>query len=106
MNKKRTAKVALATFGLSVLMPTAAMSATDIQGHWAGSVLEKWETQALISGYEDGTIRPDHQISRAEFVSLVNRVAGYQAASNAVNFSDVASEPGSCSCERRIYWRF
>lgn len=92
MNKKRTAKVALATFGLSVLMPTAAMSATDIQGHWAGSVLEKWETQALISGYEDGTIRPDHQISRAEFVSLVNRVAGYQAASNAVNFSDVASD--------------
>ena len=89
MNTKRTAKVALATFGLSVMLPTAAFAATDTQGHWAGSVLAKWESQALISGYEDGTIRPDNEISRAEFVSLVNRVAGYQAAGSAVKFSDV-----------------
>ena len=89
MNTKRTAKVALATFGLSVMLPTAAFAATDTQGHWAGSVLAKWESQALISGYEDGTIRPDNEISRAEFVALVNRVAGYQAAGNAVTFSDV-----------------
>lgn len=89
MNTKRTAKVALATFGLSVMLPTAAFAATDTQGHWAGSVLAKWESQALISGYEDGTIRPDNEISRAEFVSLVNRVAGYQAAGSTVKFSDV-----------------
>ena len=89
MNTKRTAKVALATFGLSVMLPTAAFAATDTQGHWAGSVLAKWESQALISGYEDGTIRPDNEISRAEFVSLVNRVAGYRAAGSAVKFSDV-----------------
>lgn len=89
MNTKKTAKVALATFGLSVLLPTAAMAASDTQGHWAGSVLEKWESQALLSGYEDGTIRPDQEISRAEFVALVNRVAGYQSAGSAVNFSDV-----------------
>ena len=89
MNTKRTAKVALATFGLSVMLPTAAFAATDTQGHWAGSVLAKWESQALISGYEDGTIRPDNQISRAEFVALVNRVAGYEAAGNTVTFSDV-----------------
>ena len=89
MNTKRTAKVALATFGLSVMLPTAAFAATDTQGHWAGSVLAKWESQALISGYEDGTIRPDHEISRAEFVALVNRVAGYQAAGSTVKFSDV-----------------
>ena len=89
MNTKRTAKVALATFGLSVMLPTAAFAATDTQGHWAGSVLAKWESQALISGYEDGTIRPDHEISRAEFVALVNRVAGYQAAGSTVKFGDV-----------------
>lgn len=89
MNTKGTAKAALAAFGLSVLLPTAAFAATDTQGHWAGAVLDKWESRALISGYEDGTIRPDNEISRAEFVSLVNRVAGYQAAGNAVTFSDV-----------------
>jgi hypothetical protein len=89
VNTKRTAKVALATLGLSVLLPTGAMAATDTQGHWAGSVLAKWESQALISGYEDGTIRPDNQISRAEFVALVNRVGGYQASGTTVAFSDV-----------------
>ena len=89
MNTKGTAKAALAAFGLSVLLPTAAFAATDTQGHWAGAVLDKWESRALISGYEDGTIRPDNEISRAEFVSLVNRVAGYQAAGGTVKFSDV-----------------
>jgi len=91
MNKKRTAKAVLAAFGLSIALPTAAFAATDINGHWAESVLNKWEQKGLMGGYEDGTIRPDNAITRAEFVSLVNRVAGFDTAGD-IAFTDVSAD--------------
>lgn len=91
MDKKKTAKAALATFGLSLMLPSGALAATDTYGHWAQSTLAKWESQNLISGYDDGTLRPNNQISRAEFVTLVNKVAGYPVTSAYVTFGDVAS---------------
>ena len=91
MNKKTTAKTLLATMGLTVLMPAAsALAATDITGHWCENIIEKWETKGLIAGYEDGTFRPDQPITRAEFVSLVNRYLGYTAAKT-ISFSDVSA---------------
>lgn len=91
MNKKTTAKALLATMGLTVLMPAAsALAATDINGHWCENIIEKWEKNNLIAGYEDGTFRPDQPITRAEFVSLVNRYLGYTAAKT-ISFSDVAA---------------
>lgn len=91
MNKKTTAKALLATMGLTVLMPAAsALAATDINGHWCENIIEKWEKNNLIAGYEDGTFRPDQPITRAEFVSLVNRYLGYTAAKT-ISFSDVSA---------------
>lgn len=89
MNKKTTAKALLATMGLTVLMPAAsALAATDINGHWCENVIERWENEGLIAGYEDGSFRPDQPITRAEFISLVNRYLGFNT-SSAISFSDV-----------------
>lgn len=91
MKNKRTAKVLLATMGLTVAMPAmSAFAATDISGHWCENVITRWETKGLISGYEDGTFRPDQAITRAEFVSLANRYLGYKDAA-VISFSDVAA---------------
>jgi len=43
----------------------------------------------LIKGYDDGSIKPDKEITRGEFVALVNRSFGLQEVSKAVSFSDV-----------------
>ncbi|SEC18389.1 S-layer homology domain-containing protein [Paenibacillus sp. GP183] len=44
----------------------------DIGNHWAKSQIEKWMEQGKVSGYDDGTFRPDKAISRAEIVTILN----------------------------------
>ena len=46
----------------------------DIQGHWAQGYLLKGLEKGWIKGYEDGTLKPDQDISRAEFIALVQRI--------------------------------
>jgi hypothetical protein len=50
-----------------------ALAATDISGHWAQTILEKWARDGRILGYPDGTMKPDKDVSRAEFVVFLNR---------------------------------
>ncbi len=45
-----------------------------------------------LRGYEDGTIRPDNEVSRAELAAVMNRVLGVSAVSGGRTFSDVDEE--------------
>ena len=47
---------------------------TDISGHWAEAEIERAAMLGWINGYEDGTFRPDAEITRAEAMTLINRV--------------------------------
>ena len=47
---------------------------TDIAGHWAESEIERAAMLGWITGYTDGTFRPENQITRAEAVTMINRV--------------------------------
>lgn len=47
---------------------------TDIDGHWAENDISHAATLGWISGYPDGTFGPNKAITRAETMSLVNRV--------------------------------
>ena len=44
---------------------------TDIQGHWAEPNVVALVALEAISGYPDGTFRPDNNISRAEFATVL-----------------------------------
>ncbi|NLD48942.1 MAG: S-layer homology domain-containing protein, partial [Clostridiaceae bacterium] len=46
----------------------------DIKSHWAEEVVTSWIGQGLISGYEDGSFKPNDPVKRAEFVAFSNRV--------------------------------
>lgn len=54
---------------------------TDIQEHWASSSIESLSKIDILRGYEDGSFRPDDYITRAEFVTIVNRLLGNSAES-------------------------
>ncbi len=47
---------------------------TDISGHWAETSIANAVAKGWITGYEDGTFRPDQSITRAEVVTIANRM--------------------------------
>ena len=49
---------------------------SDISGHWASEYINRAAQKGWIEGYGDGTFRPNQYITRAEVMSLVNRVLG------------------------------
>ena len=49
-------------------------SFSDISGHWAENEIERAASFGWISGYPDGTFRPDARITRAEAMTMINRV--------------------------------
>ena len=48
----------------------------DVDGHWAETAIYKAAAFGWIKGYEDNTFRPDREITRAETMTLINRVLG------------------------------
>ena len=48
----------------------------DIDNHWAEKEIISCASKGWIKGYEDGSFRLDEKITRAEFVTLFNRILG------------------------------
>ncbi|MEF3313129.1 S-layer homology domain-containing protein [Paenibacillus sp. GYB004] len=44
---------------------------TDVEGHWFSESVANATTKGYVDGYEDGSFRPDLEVSRAEFVKMV-----------------------------------
>ncbi len=47
---------------------------TDINGHWATEYILEAAAHGWIKGYGDGSFRPNDHITRAEVMTLINRV--------------------------------
>lgn len=47
---------------------------TDIEGHWAADQINRAAEKGWITGYPDGTFGPNRYITRAEAVTMINRV--------------------------------
>ena len=90
MKKKSIITIAAVLTASMAMSVTAFGAPTDIQGHWAQNTINQWVYKGDISGYPDGTFRPNNRITRAEFVVLVNNAMGYSKSGYAY-FSDVPS---------------
>lgn len=64
--------LALAAGMLSV--PASAARFTDMQNHWAQADVEYLSTQGLVSGYNDGTFKPDAAMSTIEALLFCARI--------------------------------
>ncbi|AIQ46279.1 hypothetical protein R70723_10605 [Paenibacillus sp. FSL R7-0273] len=67
----------------------AAEGIKDYEGHWAQKQIESWLQNGWLKGFEDGSVKPDQGISRAEFVTLVNRMWDISEGKSAA-FSDLS----------------
>jgi len=63
---------------------------SDIAGHWAEPAIVQAVNQGIVTGYPDGTFKPNHIVTRAEFtVMLVNHLKP-QGSGAALTFSDTS----------------
>lgn len=46
----------------------------DISGHWAAQAINDAAETGWITGYEDGSFKPNNKISRAEAMTIINRM--------------------------------
>lgn len=63
----------------------------DISGHWAESTINKWGDNGIISGYPDGTFRPDEPVTRAELAKILTSAFDLQE-KTALSYDDVKAE--------------
>ena len=71
------------------LSPAASAAFSDAEGTWAAEVIEKAEGYGLMNGYPDGTFGVGKELTRGEFVAVLCRMFGWDAASpGAPSFSD------------------
>lgn len=63
---------------------------TDINGHWAQQEINAMAVKGFVSGVGEGKFAPEATITRAEFATILARMAGLTAdPDGAVRFSDV-----------------
>ena len=63
---------------------------SDIQRHWAQQCIVQLRQRQLVSGYPDGSFRPEGTITRAEFAAILqNAFPNVQPTRSAITFSDV-----------------
>ena len=62
------------------------------RGHWAFASVERAAELGLVTGYSDGTFRPDTHVTRAQFVLMLWRMCGKPAAAKAASFADASAD--------------
>lgn len=60
--------------------------------HWAFDSVERAAEMGLVTGYSDGTFRPDTAVTRAQFVLMLWRMCGKPAAAKAASFADASAD--------------
>lgn len=67
------------------------MQSNDYSSHWAKETIESALASGIVSGYPDGSFKPDQAIGRAEFFTLVNSAFKINTVSE-VKYTDVKGD--------------
>ena len=59
------------------------------KNHWAFGYIADLSERNVINGYEDGSFRPEHTVSRAEWSKIMTEAAGIVSADSQLYFADV-----------------
>jgi len=60
----------------------------DMVGHWANYDVEYMANEGLVSGVSDNSFNPDANITRAEYITILDRAMGYELISGE-SYTDV-----------------
>lgn len=77
---------------LCLALTTQCFAFSDTQSSKMADAVDKLSALGIVSGYEDGTFRPDAPVTRAEFIAMLNRSLGIKGdtlSGDSFLFSDV-----------------
>lgn len=87
-----TAAALAALLTVTAAPASGAVSYTDSQNHWAAPVIEKAGEYGLMEGYPDGRFGVGENMTRAQFITVLCRLFGWEADPEAaVTLSDVGN---------------
>lgn len=70
--------------------PSTAPSFSDVpSSHWAYPYVTELAKKNIIGGYDDGTFKPNNNVTREEFVKMIIGAAGMLSLDKECNFADV-----------------
>jgi len=75
--------------------PALAVNFSDIgPEHWAAKEIQELSDQNVISGYPEGTFKPDNPVNRAEFTSMVIKALNREnmPVTGSIGFSDITTD--------------
>ena len=76
-NLKKIISVLVTICLVFTLMIPAYAQGSDISKHWARSTFEKWTSEGLLKGYADGSYKPNNIVTKAEFLTFIDRIFKY-----------------------------
>lgn len=90
MIKRRLSLILAVVMITALTLPSAAFGA-DYTDHWAEDTIQEWFDNGRISGYEDGSFKPENSITRAEFMTMVNSAYDFEEMAD-ISYADADSE--------------
>ena len=91
---KNLIKAIASVTAMALLLCTTAFAAefTDMPEGTAGEVIMKAVKNGLLTGFEDQTVRPDAQITRAQMATIMVRALGAENMADISAFSDMSED--------------
>jgi parallel beta-helix repeat protein len=68
-----------------------AIAPSDIQGHWAEAFIQSLVNKQFVSGFPDGTFKPETVLTRAQFAAVLAKTFDLPAKRQPSTFADVPS---------------
>jgi uncharacterized lipoprotein YddW (UPF0748 family) len=84
-------------------MVSTPITFSDIQSHWSKPFIEALAARQILSGYPDGTCRPNSPVTRAEFAAIIASVFSQPVKREYVPFVDVPQTHWAINAIKKVY---
>lgn len=65
---------------------------SDISGHWAEDIITEMAKSGIISGFDDGTFKPDDKVTRAQFCKMIVTALDLDLTNKNGSYNDVPAD--------------
>jgi len=74
MKKRMLSAILIMVLVMTITVPAFATTYTDLNGHWAKESMESLASKGYLSGYSDGTMKPNKNITACESLAILSRM--------------------------------